>query len=607
MCLLAGSAIFVSYWAYPRLSLRRFRVTEQWMMLLAWGTTAALVYASGGSESPYIFFYAQTMIYSAYFFARTQLAVRHIAIGSIAALLPLAYDRAQIADSSFLPTIVIAMAVWWSICLLIAISRKARLAAEREARRCALADPLTGVANLRAIDEFTAELTDDDRPFALVMVDLDGLKLANTRFGHAGGDELIRRLAIALRRASSDQTQVARTGGDEFVVIIPEADETAVDAWRERFIKQLALDNLATPPAAPRLSASVGTAVAPDEGRDLPDLMKLADSRMYEQKFAQQPQNVVPIDSVVRGGRRIEHDSSKAGDSRLDGLADLHAPAGMVTSTVIAAAIGLAVHFSGGSESVLVSVVLVAIAYVSYFANRSSAIYGVGAVLATFTAAYFSLGANTPVEQTRYLTIVFGSLSIAWALQGNGSMLSAARSRAVELSTVDALTGVRNRRAFEGDLLEAIARYEEVGDTVTTRPELMLVDVDRFKDANTMLGHVGGDQLLKDVAAAMEEAVGDEGLIYRIGGDEFAVITDGTDQQIQAIARRCEDAVSAIDRDRRYSRRGLDVSISTGTSHFTPARSLAGMMTDADTAMMAAKERPPANVMHADRGVQSIA
>lgn len=607
MCLLAGTAIFVSYWAYPRLSLRRFRVTEQWMMLLAWTTTAALVYASGGADSPYIFFYAQTMIYSAYFFARSKLAVRHIVLGSIAALLPLAYDYSRAMNDSFLPTIVIALAVWWSICLLIAVSRRARLAAEREARRGALADPLTGVANLRAVDEFTAELTDDRRPFAVVMVDLDGLKLANTRFGHAGGDELICRLAAALRMASGDDAQVARTGGDEFVVIIPDADQSTTESWRERFAVGLSRDNGDNPASKPRLSASVGAAVAPRDGTDLAELMRVADSRMYEQKFAQTDQKVIPIDSMVRGGHKIERFTTVSAQRKIDRIADLRAPAGAIVSTLIAIAVGLAVHLSGGSESVLVSVVLVAIAYVSYFASRRSAIYGVAAILAAFTAAYFSLGASTPIEQTRYLTIVFGSLSIAWALQGNGSMLSAARSRAVELSTIDALTGVRNRRAFESDLLQAIERFEQVGEAVTTRPELMLVDIDRFKDANTMLGHQGGDMLLKDVANALCEAAGEEGAVYRIGGDEFAVITVGTDQQIQAIARRGDAAVAAIDHERRYAGQGVDVSISCGTSHFTPARGLAGMMADADSAMMAAKERPPAVVRLPSREVRSIA
>lgn len=601
MCLLAGSAIFVSAWVYPRLKAMQFRKVEQWMMMAAWGTTAVLVFASDGAESPYIFFYAQSMIYSAYFFARSQLSIRHIAIGSIAALLPLAYDHQQAMDNGYLPTIAIALTIWWAICLLIAISRRARLAAERDARRTALADPLTGVANLRAIEEFAAELALSEAHFGVVMVDLDGLKRANSNFGHAGGDSLIRRLADALCTASGSDAQVARTGGDEFVVILPDLTNNEIERWRTAFADAVNADNIAAGPNEPRMSASLGIAVAPEDGADLSELMRVADSRMFEQKFANGNDNVVSLETAIRGGRRIQLDAPSRLDVRLRWLADLRAPAGWITSLVIASAVAVGVHFSGGSESVLVSQVMVGVAYIAYFGNRRQAIFGVTAMLVFFGIGYFTVGPATPVEQTRFMTIAFGSLVIAWALQGNGSMLTAARTQALELSTIDALTGVNNRRAFEGALLASIEKYEIGTPEIADRPALLLIDVDNFKGANTMLGHHGGDRLLCEIAESLRDAIDDEGAVFRIGGDEFAVLTTGGRGRAEALADRCHQFVDAIDDGRSYAANGVDVSVSIGVSTFSPERGLAGMMADADLMMMSAKEGPAEVISLLDR------
>src|SRR3954453_21402307 len=66
MAVFASTAIFVSAYVYPRLSAPKFFKVELGMMLLAWGSISSLVYATNGSASPYIFFYAQTMIFCAY-------------------------------------------------------------------------------------------------------------------------------------------------------------------------------------------------------------------------------------------------------------------------------------------------------------------------------------------------------------------------------------------------------------------------------------------------------------------------------------------------------------------------------------------------------------
>jgi diguanylate cyclase (GGDEF)-like protein len=97
-----------------------------------------------------------------------------------------------------------------------------------------------------------------------------------------------------------------------------------------------------------------------------------------------------------------------------------------------------------------------------------------------------------------------------------------AREELRELGRRDELTGLLNRRGFNGLLAEAL-------EAVAVSPvSLVLVDLDEFKSVNDMHGHVTGDEVLVSVARTIERSVGDSGAVCRIGGDEFAVILRDT-------------------------------------------------------------------------------
>jgi diguanylate cyclase (GGDEF)-like protein len=97
-----------------------------------------------------------------------------------------------------------------------------------------------------------------------------------------------------------------------------------------------------------------------------------------------------------------------------------------------------------------------------------------------------------------------------------------AEQRAHQLAYHDPLTGLPNRRAL-AEALELRATPAGDGDPLG----LLIIDLDRFKSINDVHGHPAGDQLLRDVAARLNNVVGDQGTSYRLGGDEFAVIIDG--------------------------------------------------------------------------------
>jgi diguanylate cyclase (GGDEF)-like protein len=160
-----------------------------------------------------------------------------------------------------------------------------RLARERDALRgYALTDPLTQIANRRSLlvraDYEIERHRRARRSFALVMLDLDGFKRLNDRFGHPAGDSLLRDVAGALQRAMRAQDTVARFGGDEFCVLAPETDAAGIERLTDRIAQ--AVDGVTVGLEA--VHASLGVALFPFDGSGAPELLDAADQRLLEAK-----------------------------------------------------------------------------------------------------------------------------------------------------------------------------------------------------------------------------------------------------------------------------------------------------------------------------------
>lgn len=165
------------------------------------------------------------------------------------------------------------------------ISLRERLEHERETLRdVALTDPLTGIANRRLLlaraEYEIARHSRGRHSFALVMLDLDGFKLLNDRFGHAAGDELLCDVAGSLQHAVRGQDTVARIGGDEFCVLAPETDAPRTLPLAKRITEAVA--DATT--GVETLRASIGIAVFPDDGLRAADLLHAADERLLNAK-----------------------------------------------------------------------------------------------------------------------------------------------------------------------------------------------------------------------------------------------------------------------------------------------------------------------------------
>lgn len=120
-------------------------------------------------------------------------------------------------------------------------------------------------------------------PVSVIALDLNGLKVVNDQFGHSDGDALLRRTGEVLKKAVGEQACVARTGGDEFMVLLPGRDERGAATVVEQIEQVIELNNSFYPGV--RLSFSIGAATCV-QGERLTDTCKIADARMYEAKRA---------------------------------------------------------------------------------------------------------------------------------------------------------------------------------------------------------------------------------------------------------------------------------------------------------------------------------
>ena len=149
-------------------------------------------------------------------------------------------------------------------------------------------DLLTGLANrLRFRDQLEHDLrraTRTQQPMALMYIDLDGFKAVNDRLGHHAGDLLLRQVAGRLSEGVRETDIVARLGGDEFAIILPDLKELAIiDRIGYKLLDQLrqAFDLHGQ---SAHISASIGVAIWPRDGRTSTELVHYADRAMYDAK-----------------------------------------------------------------------------------------------------------------------------------------------------------------------------------------------------------------------------------------------------------------------------------------------------------------------------------
>lgn len=177
-------------------------------------------------------------------------------------------------------------------------------------------DPKTQVYNMRGWTESAeralARAVKSNDGLGFLMIDLDHFKWINDTYGHPAGDDVLRRLAQLLDEVTRPSDVVGRFGGEEFIVLLPDADQAAATGAAERIRVAVADMRIVTtnkrgdPITVAGRTASIGVAVHPSHGDSLEALMQAADAAVYEAKEGGRNQ-VRLAEHRPRGGATVTH------------------------------------------------------------------------------------------------------------------------------------------------------------------------------------------------------------------------------------------------------------------------------------------------------------
>jgi diguanylate cyclase (GGDEF)-like protein len=192
---------------------------------------------------------------------------------------------------------LVLMSFMLSLCLMIysfrrlqdlAKEMKGRAAAEEQALKLARHDPLTDLPNRRLfvekLDDALRQTASEGCRTAVLMLDLDGFKAINDTYGHVAGDRTLLEVGERMSRVIRFDTMLARVGGDEFAIVLPNIASLDDPAGVARRIVGAIAEPFMIGGTATTLGISIGIAVAPDDGTQHDELVRRADLALYRAK-----------------------------------------------------------------------------------------------------------------------------------------------------------------------------------------------------------------------------------------------------------------------------------------------------------------------------------
>jgi diguanylate cyclase (GGDEF)-like protein len=207
-------------------------------------------------------------------------------VAALAALISALYATAAIGriDLTLTSSVFLGHLVLYGItATVLGAFAEAHQAVQSHLRNLASLDPLTKVSNVARFYDEIGVMEAGTETFAVMLVDLDNLKLLNDRYGHQTGSAAIQAVAKVLRSVVRASDCVARFGGDEFVVILKDADRAGAQIVANRLRSMLQLETLPGTSDVD-LTVSVGVAMFEEDGTTSEELLAFADEAMYSDK-----------------------------------------------------------------------------------------------------------------------------------------------------------------------------------------------------------------------------------------------------------------------------------------------------------------------------------
>lgn len=512
---------------------------------------------------------------------------------------------------NLLSQISLLQVVLWTVAYSVYILKQDRASALRKAESTAFSDPLTGLPNIRMLRRRAEALLEGRNErihgrTGIIVIDIDGFRAANIAGGRRDGDRLLIAVADAIRAVCPPDEMIARTGSDEFSVLVSGATQKSLKLHAER-CRQAALAALnRSGRGAMTVSASTGTAITNGDGQTLDDLLRTADRAMYLQKAARpaaqaRRETYDPTPTTTEGDRETTAGSRATGNVTMDRLRWANRPVqtrflsvawllsgcavwismrmpdaiehnvalvnGLVLFAIFASIVfylrppaltfplqlldvlvatvtlSVTVYATGKGASPAVPIELLILIYIGWFLPRPSV---VPLSLLSMTMLFSTLLLwPAPAPQTADLVGINGGFVLVFALITVLYLDRRSIDRADELTAQLASLDPRAGAYNRRAFEQRLADELDLlsyGDRDALA--VVMLDLGNFPRVGAEHGREAGDRILTDTAAALAGASREEDCVARLGGDEFGVVAPGVDaESARALAQRLTGAV----------------------------------------------------------------
>lgn len=288
LAILIGFAAFVLTFRYARPLADRpgVKIAVEILAMLAF--TTGVLWHAGGTQSPLINLYLLPIITAALVLGKRAVGLIMVLVAACYVLLAAGAGGLDALELRLAGEALGVLSPFVLVAFSTTLLAENINTSKQQIRALSDRDELTGLykqsAFMRLAEAEHARATRNGRPYSLLMIDIEQLKSVNDTYGHEAGNRAVRLVADALERLTRMTDIVGRYGGDEFVVMLTEANRTVAEEVAQRIRNVVFSTTLEVDVKMVRVKAAVGVASFPDDGNALAPILAAADRALYKDK-----------------------------------------------------------------------------------------------------------------------------------------------------------------------------------------------------------------------------------------------------------------------------------------------------------------------------------